>query len=103
MRRRWHYSRALRWEIARKLNYLKKSSDDSIHVGDPTKVIDASMSNATTLRSPLLSSYIGVVQSFYDELAIVGGGTGKLSKGEMMEAASKVKSLLKNCSLASFL
>ncbi|RHZ55467.1 hypothetical protein CDV55_101207 [Aspergillus turcosus] len=50
-----------------KLNYPQKGSDDDIHVGNPKKLIEASMGNVTALRTSLLSSYLGVGLSFYDD------------------------------------
>ncbi|KAB8218928.1 hypothetical protein BDV33DRAFT_192403 [Aspergillus novoparasiticus] len=51
----------------KKLNYPQKGSDDKIHVGNPKKLIEASMGNVTALRTSLLSSYLGVGLSFYDD------------------------------------
>ena len=51
----------------KKLHYPQPGSNDNIHVGDPKKLIEASMSNVTALRASLLSSYLGVGLSFYDD------------------------------------
>ncbi|KAF7157662.1 hypothetical protein CNMCM5623_002036 [Aspergillus felis] len=51
----------------KKLNYPQKASDDNIHVGNPKKLIEASMGNVTALRTSLLSSYLSVGLSFYDD------------------------------------
>ncbi|KAH3015121.1 hypothetical protein KXW60_007897 [Aspergillus fumigatus] len=50
-----------------KLNYPQKASDDAIHVGNPKKLIEASLGNVTALRTSLLSSYLSVGLSFYDD------------------------------------
>ncbi|KAK2590717.1 hypothetical protein QQS21_011588 [Conoideocrella luteorostrata] len=49
------------------LNYPQKGPDDAIHVGNPKKLIQASMDNVTALRTSLLSSYLSVGLSFYDD------------------------------------
>ncbi|KAE8385657.1 hypothetical protein BDV23DRAFT_190665 [Aspergillus alliaceus] len=51
----------------KKLNYPQKGSNDNIHVGNPKKLIEASMGNVTALRTSLLSSYLSVGLSFYDD------------------------------------
>ncbi|KAE8327990.1 hypothetical protein BDV39DRAFT_214550 [Aspergillus sergii] len=51
----------------KKLNYPQKDSDDKIHVGNPKKLIEASIGNVTALRTSLLSSYLSVGLSFYDD------------------------------------
>ncbi|KAE8404906.1 hypothetical protein BDV37DRAFT_293585 [Aspergillus pseudonomiae] len=51
----------------KRLNYPQKGSDDDIHVGNPKKLIEASMGNVTALRTSLLSSYLSVGLSFYDD------------------------------------
>ncbi|KAK5993501.1 Killer toxin subunits alpha/beta [Cladobotryum mycophilum] len=51
----------------KKLNYPMKGSDNDIHVGNPKKLIEASMGNVTALRGSLLSSYLSVGLSFYDD------------------------------------
>ncbi|RMZ41946.1 class V chitinase [Aspergillus flavus] len=51
----------------KKLNYPQKGSDDKIHVGNPKKLIEASIGNVTALRTSLLSSYLSVGLSFYDD------------------------------------
>jgi chitinase len=51
----------------KKLNYPQKASDDDISVGNPKKLIDASMDNVTALRTSLFSSYLSVGLSFYDD------------------------------------
>lgn len=48
-------------------NYPQKVSDDDITVGNPKKLIEASLSNITALRTSLLSSYLSVGLSFYDD------------------------------------
>ncbi|EEP79268.1 conserved hypothetical protein [Uncinocarpus reesii 1704] len=50
-----------------KLNYPQKAADDDIHVGNPKKLIEASMGNITILRDSLLASYLSVALSFYDD------------------------------------
>ncbi|BAE60282.1 unnamed protein product [Aspergillus oryzae RIB40] len=51
----------------KKLNYPQKGSDDKVHVGNPKKLIEASLGNVTALRTSLLSSYLSVGLSFYDD------------------------------------
>jgi chitinase len=51
----------------KKLNYPQKGFDDDIHVGNPKALIEASMGNVTALRTSILSSYLGVGLSFYDD------------------------------------
>ncbi|KJK65771.1 hypothetical protein P875_00022155 [Aspergillus parasiticus SU-1] len=51
----------------KKLNYPQRDSDDKVHVGNPKKLIEASMDTVTALRTSLLSSYLSVGLSFYDD------------------------------------
>ncbi|KAE8140449.1 hypothetical protein BDV38DRAFT_18327 [Aspergillus pseudotamarii] len=51
----------------KRFNYPQKASNDNIHVGNPKKLIEASMGNVTALRTSLFSSYLSVGLSFYDD------------------------------------
>ncbi|OQD86758.1 hypothetical protein PENANT_c007G05477 [Penicillium antarcticum] len=56
--------RKLFWK---KLNYPRKGSDNDIHVDNTKKPIEASRGNVIALRTSLLSSYLSVGLSFYDD------------------------------------
>ncbi|OQE39991.1 hypothetical protein PENCOP_c006G04200 [Penicillium coprophilum] len=53
--------------IRKRLDYPMKGPDGNIHVGDPKKLIEASMGNITALRTSLLASYLSVGLSFHDD------------------------------------
>jgi chitinase len=87
--------------LCEKLNYPQKGRDEDIDVGNPKKLIEASMGNVTALRHSLLSSYLSVGLSFYDDRpndtsatdAVVAYSMPVLQLAEAIDSMKQIKKI----------